>query len=367
MLRTLRREHGVKFANAEQKDFYRDFKVRFPGSPDMMRKRVRELSRQYNGFACDRRVMCRRISHEEAVDRWGDLEDEVQENWTRRAREENRRIRKQKEDLDRLVSADTATVPFGSVDKTCPIIASELPDLPHNDDGFLENLPREDSIEEWGKTSDVFAKQHIPAKRDSDNLRDTILPGERRSKCKSLRQTWLVVLLPLREALRRYYRMSNGDTEGITTCLVWGDRRFWFEATLLFEPTESILGIPINTQHADDVTADGPLGPYPSPQSYLEPGDIFPGDSFDLIDFCMGRNRGRPPYFIFVRKAVVILQSKGWWAYLSHFSQAVDRGEVNVKAYQWHHVKTRQTEIWAVKQLVGERRKSSPNAKQSRT
>ena len=231
-----------------------------------------------------------------------------------------------KNKLGRLVSADKATGPFGSVDKSCPIIVSELSDLLHKDDGYLENMSREDSIEDWKKTLDPVTKCHVPTKRASANLRETILPGERCAKCRSLRQTWLAVLLPLRADVRYYYKLFNGAADGLTTCLVWEDKSYWFEATLLFEQPEMILGIPIDVAHDENDLVEGLFVTYPAPGSYyLELPDIFPCSSFDLIHFCMERDRGCPPYFIFARKASVTIQDKGWWAYLQPFSKPAAR------------------------------------------
>ena len=84
-----------------------------------------------------------------------------------------------KNKLGRLVSADKATGPFGSVDKSFPIIVSELSDLLRKDDGYLEDMFRDDCIDAWKKTLDAATKCHVPTKRASANLRETILPGER--------------------------------------------------------------------------------------------------------------------------------------------------------------------------------------------
>ena len=64
---------------------------------------------------------------------------------------------------------------FGIVGKTCPIILSELSKLFRNDDGYLGNLRREDIIDAWKKTLDAATKRHVPTKRASGNLRETIL------------------------------------------------------------------------------------------------------------------------------------------------------------------------------------------------
>ena len=299
-----------------------------------MRKRVRELSRQYNAFTWYRRVMRARMSLQESMGERRNLDSDIQRTWAQNAKEENKRIRGEKTALGRLVSADKAAGPFGSVDKTCPIILSELTELLHNDDGYLENLFRDDSIDDWEKTLDAVTKCHVPTKRASGNLRETIIPGERCAKCRSFRQTWLSVLLPLRADVRYYYKMFNGAAYGLTTCLVWGDKSYWFEAALLFGQPELILGIPIDVVRDKDELVDGLFGTYPAPEScYLELPDIFPGCSFDLINFCMGRDRGCPPYFIFGRKAIVTIQDKGWWAYLHSFSTPVARDDVEVKAH----------------------------------
>ena len=149
-----------------------------------------------------------------------------------------------------------------------------------------------------------------------------------------MRQTWLAVFPPLRAAVRRYYRLYNGAADGLTTCLVWGDKTYWFEVALLFEQPEMILGIPIDVVHGENDLVDGLFGTYPAPERYyLELPDIFAGSSFDMINFCMGRDRGCPPYFIFARKASITIQDKGWWAYLQPFSKPVARDEVDVNAY----------------------------------
>ena len=220
------------------------------------------------------------------------------------------------------------------MDKTCPIIVNEISELLRNDNGYVGNLFREDSIDTWAKTLDATTNCHAPTKRASGNLRDTVLPGERCAKCRSLRQTWLDVLLPLRADVRYYYAMFNGATDGLTTCLLWGDKSFWFEAALLFEKPEMILGIPIDVAHDKDELAECLLSTYHAPESYyLELPYIFAGCSFDLVNFCMGRDRGCPPYFIFVRKAIIAIQEKGWWAYLHHFSNPVVRDDVDAKAH----------------------------------
>ena len=144
-----------------------------------------------------------------------------------------------------------------------------------------------------------------------------------------------------------------------------GDKSYCFEVAPLFEQPEMILGIPIDVAHDEDELVECLFLTYHAPgRYYLEIPDIFTGCSFDMINFRMGRDLGRPPYFIFVRKASIAIQEKGWWAYLHHFSTPVARDDFDVKArLAWKKrnrkkrppLEARKTGIWAIT-LLAQRR-----------
>ena len=84
-----------------------------------MRKSGRELSRQYNGFTWYRRVMCARMSHQESLGAWRNLESDIQRTWAHHDKE-NKRVRGEKTTLDRPVSADKATGAFWNRGQNLP-------------------------------------------------------------------------------------------------------------------------------------------------------------------------------------------------------------------------------------------------------
>ena len=71
-------------------------------NPGLVRKTMRELSRQYNGFTWFRRVMCERKSLQESLGEWRKLDSDIQENWAHHAKAENKRIMDEKKQIGAL-------------------------------------------------------------------------------------------------------------------------------------------------------------------------------------------------------------------------------------------------------------------------
>ena len=297
---------------------------------------MRYLDRKFNGFTWWRHVSRIRVKLDEAVRRWKDLDKDAQKMWGRLAEAENRRIKAEKDDLEMRASADLKTGLFGSIDQSCPLDVDELSKLLHEPNSRLEELFRQESLSDWKKKLAEPSKAYVPTARASDSLANTLLPGEKCRRCKELRQKWMTILLPMRASVRYHYKLLNGSECGLTMCLVWEDRRIWFEVSLLLDQPESILGIQIPNMEVSEVAdADGVFGPYPEPYGYTATlPDIFSGESFDLIELRMAQDRGCPPYFVFVKKSGVLSRETGWYVVLNNTNFTVSSINVDLKAFK---------------------------------
>ena len=140
----------------------------------------------------------------------------------------------------------------------------------------------------------------------------------------------------MRASVRFRYKLLNGSERGLTMCLVWEDRRIWFDVSLLLGHHETILVIQIpSMQVSDFADTDGVFGPYREPHGYTASlPEIFGGESFDLVEYCMDQNRGCPPYFLFVKKSGVLSQSTGWYVVLNNSNFTVSSSLVDLKAFK---------------------------------
>ena len=77
------------------------------------------------------------------------------------------------------------------MDKSCPIDTGEIYELLRREGGFLVDLFKAESIEEWKRKMGDPDYPHFPTQRRSDNLRETVLSVEKCGKCKNARSAWL--------------------------------------------------------------------------------------------------------------------------------------------------------------------------------
>ena len=113
--RTMHREHGIKFANTEQRSYYANFAKRFFGSTGLMRKQMRYLKTVYNGFTWFRHCIGKKTSVEDATNRRKLLGEGEKAHWAHEASLENRRRKEERENLYRVVANDPFSGTFGSV------------------------------------------------------------------------------------------------------------------------------------------------------------------------------------------------------------------------------------------------------------
>lgn len=102
----------------------------------------------------------------------------------------------------------------------------------------------------------------------------------------------------------------------------------------MIDQPEMIFAVPINMEYDPDESEEGVFGTFPHPDRYdISLPDVFSGQSYDLIDFCVRYNRGCPPYFIFLQKTVISCENTGWRMRLNYLSYTVSRDQFDVKPF----------------------------------
>ena len=182
--------------------------------------------------------------------------------------------------MERRVFEDTKAGIFGSAGQSFPVGAREIPRRIHMPGSRIAMMFRFESLADWRGTLEFPAEECVPTKREEEGLKDTILPGGKCNKCKSLGDKWMEILLPMRATIQYHYKLLEGDEEGLTMCMIWQGRKFWFEVALIVRSPETIPAVQIHRMEVPgDLLREGPFGTYPDPGHYYgSTSDVFSGD-----------------------------------------------------------------------------------------
>ena len=333
-LRTLCREHGIKFFNEEQNHFYDSFVRDIFKSRSLMRKEVRAANSIYNGFYFWKATEARFMGIKEASSTWNAFSDSVKMEWSAKAVAWNAQMRAKKKNLEERVMSYGKTGPLGSVDQSCPIDVLELFGYLQAPGSVLPDLFTEEDIDRFQRKFDMPVTEHVPSQGCLDKISSTLVPNDSCHRCKAARIKWLSILEPLRCSAVKNFQSMKGSKHGLTTCIVWENSVLFYEVSLLMQSPEKILGVPIKVA---GLLRNIPcaFGEFPAPATAIVRfPDVFSSKSWDLIDYCMEYDRGCPLHFCFIPKRGTRNTSDGWEVIFGPDCVIESRNTVDLKAFR---------------------------------
>ena len=295
---------------------------------------VSSFASNINGFYIWKRMVCPMLSMQESAEMWRRVDPETKAYYRSLSQMENRQTKGNEASVKaRLLALADRPGPLGSVHPKHPVRVKELHDLLNQPSSSLSDLWRRTSVDQWNLKYGNPTPEHTMTIHAEKIARSCNVPGKNCTQCAKTRISWMFWLAPLRSALQDAFQSMAGANNGVTLCLIWGKERRFFDLVLVFKRPESYLAMPINpaTYYEERETA---LGRFNQPKSYLlEAPDVFNGAAYCLMEFCIMKNKGCPPYVAFSRKNGVRLHGENWICDLNEEFTIVDTNQIDTKAF----------------------------------